>query len=139
MVFILGDKTYYLRAELSLQIESRARVSSHVAERREKVGIDGAESSVVSAAHQILFSNDCSLYCFFITAFSKRPMIRNAKTIRECIRDVTSDIRPVSGSAQFWCGSGSGSADPCLCLMDPDPDSSIFIIDLQDANKKRIF
>jgi hypothetical protein len=36
-----------------------------------------------------------------------------------------------------------GSADPCLCLMDPDsdldpdadPDPSIFIIDLQDANK----
>jgi hypothetical protein len=46
----------------------------------------------------------------------------------------------------FWCGSGS--ADPCLWLMDPDPDSdpdpdadpdpSIFIIDLQDANKKLI-
>jgi hypothetical protein len=31
-------------------------------------------------------------------------------------------------------GSGSRSADPCLWLMDPDP--SIFIIDLQDANKK---
>jgi hypothetical protein len=38
----------------------------------------------------------------------------------------------------FWCGSGS--ADPCLLLMDPDPDAdpSIFIIDLQDANKKLI-
>jgi hypothetical protein len=36
------------------------------------------------------------------------------------------------GSMTFWCGSGS--ADPCLCLMDPDP--SIFIIDLQDTNKK---
>jgi len=54
-----------------------------------------------------------------------------------------------SGSMQFWCGSGSGSwsADPCLWLMDPDsdpgpdadPDSFIFIIDLQDANKKRIY
>jgi hypothetical protein len=27
-----------------------------------------------------------------------------------------------------------GSADPCLRLMDPDP--AIFVIDLQDANKK---
>ncbi len=35
----------------------------------------------------------------------------------------------------FWCGSGS--ADPCLWLMDPDP--AIFVIDLQDANKKQIF
>jgi hypothetical protein len=51
------------------------------------------------------------------------------------------------GSMTFWCGSGSGcgSADPCLRLMDPgpdsdpdvDPDPSIFIIDLQDANKKQ--
>jgi hypothetical protein len=34
----------------------------------------------------------------------------------------------------------SGSADPCLLLIDPDPDAdpSIFIIDLQDANKKLI-
>ncbi len=57
-------------------------------------------------------------------------------------------------SMTFWCGSGSG--DPCLWLMDPgsgsgepclwpmdpdpdtDPDPSIFIIDLQDANKKLI-
>jgi hypothetical protein len=30
----------------------------------------------------------------------------------------------------FWCGSGSGSADP---------DLAIFIIDLQDADKKLIF
>ncbi len=41
----------------------------------------------------------------------------------------------------FWCGSGS--ADPCLGQMDPDPDAdpdpSIFIIDLQDANKKLFF
>jgi hypothetical protein len=35
----------------------------------------------------------------------------------------------------FWCGSGSGSAGfMTLCKMDPDPD--IFIIDIQDANKK---
>ncbi len=32
----------------------------------------------------------------------------------------------------FWCGSGS--VDPCLWLIDPN----IFIIDLQDANKKQI-
>jgi hypothetical protein len=33
---------------------------------------------------------------------------------------------------KYW--RGSGSADPCLGLMDPDP--AIFVIDLQDANKK---
>jgi hypothetical protein len=49
---------------------------------------------------------------------------------------------PLTGSVAdhyeilVWSGSGSGSGDPCLCLM--DPDSSIFIIDLQDANKKLI-
>ncbi len=65
------------------------------------------------------------------------------------------------GSVIFWYGSGSadpylwpvfrihniwfgsGSADPCFCLIDPDsdpdPDPTIFVIDLQDANKKRIF
>ncbi len=34
----------------------------------------------------------------------------------------------------------SRSADPCLWLMDPesDPDPVIFVIDLQDANKKLI-
>ncbi len=45
------------------------------------------------------------------------------------------------GSMTFWCGSGSGSADPCLWLLnpDPDPDPAIFVIDLQDANKKIFF
>jgi hypothetical protein len=40
----------------------------------------------------------------------------------------------------FWYESGSGSADPFLCLMEPDPhpDPAIFVIDLQDANKKLI-
>jgi hypothetical protein len=39
----------------------------------------------------------------------------------------------------FWCGSesGSGAADPRLWLIDPDQDLSIFILDLQDANKKQ--
>jgi hypothetical protein len=38
-------------------------------------------------------------------------------------------------------GSGSGTTDQCHLLMDPDadPDPSVFIIDLQDANKKQIF
>jgi hypothetical protein len=40
------------------------------------------------------------------------------------------------GSMIDWYGSGSGSADPCLYLIDPDP--AIFVIDLQDANKKLI-
>ncbi len=39
------------------------------------------------------------------------------------------------GSMAFCCGSGS--AVPCLWLMDPDP--FIFVINLQDANKKQIF
>ncbi len=44
------------------------------------------------------------------------------------------------GSMTFWCGSGSGSgsADPCLWLIDPDSDPAIFVIDLQDTNKKLI-
>jgi hypothetical protein len=37
-----------------------------------------------------------------------------------------------------WCGSGSGSADLCLWLMDPDPDPVIFVINLQDSNRKLI-
>ncbi len=56
-------------------------------------------------------------------------------------RWVFKGLAQCSGSITFWCGSGS--AYPCLWLMDPDPDAdpdpSIFIIDLQDANKKRIF
>ncbi len=32
-----------------------------------------------------------------------------------------------------------GSADPCLWLMNPDPVPAIFVIDLQDGNKKTIF
>jgi hypothetical protein len=42
------------------------------------------------------------------------------------------------GSMAFWCGSWSG--DPCLWLIDSDanPDPAIFVIDLQDANKKLI-
>jgi hypothetical protein len=41
-------------------------------------------------------------------------------------------LQQCSGSMTFWCGTGS--ADP-----DSDPDPSIFITDLQDANKKLIF
>ncbi len=47
-------------------------------------------------------------------------------------------IKQCCVSITFWCGSGSGSADPCLSPMDPDPDPAIFVIDLQDANKKLI-
>jgi hypothetical protein len=41
-------------------------------------------------------------------------------------------IEQCCGSMTFWCGSRS--ADPCLWL---DPD--IFVINLQDANKKLVF
>ncbi len=40
-------------------------------------------------------------------------------------------------SLSYW--YGSGSADPCLWLMNPDPVPAIFVIDLQDGNKKLIF
>ncbi len=46
-------------------------------------------------------------------------------------------ILPVLRIHDILVGSGSGSADPCLWLMDPDP--AVFVIDLQDANKKLIF
>ncbi len=42
----------------------------------------------------------------------------------------------------FWCGLGSRSADPCLCLWQIrilDPDLAIYVIELQDANKKQNF
>ncbi len=44
-------------------------------------------------------------------------------------------VNQVCGAMTFWFGSGSGSGDPCLWLMDPDP--AIFVIELQDANKKK--
>ncbi len=104
MFLNFGDKIYYLRAQLSLQIESRARVSSHVAQRREKVGIDRAQSRVVSAAQQVLFSLLCALYKFFITAFFlNAPMISNAKTIRECIRDLKCDTKRWDSIKRFFC------------------------------------
>ncbi len=61
--------------------------------------------------------------------------LRNSKSRNQC-----------SGSITFWRGSGSGAADPCLWLMDPDSDPvpdadqdpAIFVIYLQDANKKLI-
>jgi hypothetical protein len=36
----------------------------------------------------------------------------------------------------FWGGSGSADFMPLTTVMDPDPDPAIFVIDLQDANKK---
>ncbi len=77
--------------------------------------------------------------------------------IAEHYQQVQLRSRQCCGSMTFRCGSGS--ADPCFWLMDPwhlgvdpysdsdpdadldpdaDPDPSIFIIDLQDANKKLI-
>ncbi len=45
------------------------------------------------------------------------------------------------GSMTFW--GGSGSTDSCLWPMDPDPnadpDPAIFVIDLQDSNKNKVF
>ncbi len=52
------------------------------------------------------------------------------------ILNTFSTVKQCSGSMTFWCGSGSGSADPCLWLMDPAP--AIFVMDLQEANKKPI-
>jgi hypothetical protein len=46
--------------------------------------------------------------------------------------NATLPVRQYCGSVTFWCESGS--ADSCLCLMYPDP--AIFVINLQDANKK---
>ncbi len=55
------------------------------------------------------------------------------------IHDISVWIRIwIRGSMPLTNGSGSGSADPCLWIMDPDPDSAIFVIDLQDGNKKKI-
>ncbi len=48
---------------------------------------------------------------------------------------------PVLRIRDIW--SGSRSADPCLWLMDFDQDLAqgpvIFVIDLQEANKKQFF
>ncbi len=38
----------------------------------------------------------------------------------------------------FWCGSGSGSGSAAMPLTNADADPAIFVIDLQDANKKLI-
>ncbi len=55
-------------------------------------------------------------------------------------RDINSPLKiwitSVADPWYFW--YESGSADPCLWLMDPDSDPAIFIINLQDANKKVI-
>ncbi len=56
---------------------------------------------------------------------------------RPCSGDVAVLIGECCRSVTFW--FGSGSADPCLWQMDPAPDPAIFVIDLQDANKKLFF
>ncbi len=59
------------------------------------------------------------LYIFCWGGAGGRIRIRNTAT-KYC-----------SGSIHF-----DVDADPCICLVDPDP--AIFVIDLQDANKKLI-
>ena len=93
-------------------------------------------------------------YCF-VTSFGL--FIKKQKNILTKISFLLASWRSMTKIAGSGSGSGfgsrsisqrHGSADPdppqnvmdpqhCLLLMDPDP--SIFIIDLQDANKKLIF
>ena len=69
------------------------------------------------------------------TAFESSSGALMAETV--CVKFI-----PVTGTEVPFhqcCGSvtfsyGSGSANPCLWPMDPDP--AIFVLDLQDANKK---
>ncbi len=69
-----------------------------------------------------------------ISAMIQRRRARRANT-SACESFTRAPWSQCSGSMTFWCGSGSG--DPCLWLMDPDP--AVFVIDLQDANKKLFF
>jgi hypothetical protein len=66
---------------------------------------------------------DCCCCWAFGTAF-KQVYITLIITRKQCCR-----------SLKLW--GGSGSTDQCS--VHPDPDPAIFIIDLQDANKKQIF
>ncbi len=75
------------------------------------------------------------------TGRTRRSRVGHIGTVqRRLVRDryrsslTLFNIHQCCGSMTFWRGSGSGSADPCLWLLDPDP--SLFIIDIQEANKK---
>ncbi len=78
---------------------------------------------------EFFYEHICTLRCFSFLFFCSQitQYINNNKNccpFLQCCRSMT-----------FWCGSGSGG--PCLWPVDPDP--AIFVIDLQDANKKLIF
>ncbi len=83
---------------------------------------------------------------FTVTGFDPktRLCIKVIVQIKSLHAVLAESFMQCSGSMKFWCGSGSGSgsADSCLWLMDPDSDPdadpAIFVIDLQDANKKLI-
>ncbi len=75
------------------------------------------------------------LVCIWSSLFLSMSTVRWALVL--CVSvvfDFVYACNQCCGSMTFWCVSGS--ADPCLWIMDPDP--AIFVIDLQDANKKRI-
>jgi hypothetical protein len=59
-------------------------------------------------------------------------MLENLVTVLIVLSGTSSNFSQCCGTVTFW--YGSGSTDPCLGLVDPDP--AIFVIDLQDANKK---
>ncbi len=86
-----------------------------------------------------LLQNCCNYWPTF------KSIARGAFTTPVRVYKTDYSLKQCWGSMTFWCGSGS--VDSCLWLMDPDsdpdtdadPDPSIFIIDLQDANKKLMF
>ena len=80
--------------------------------------------------------NHLSGWCSSVFPASKRKYIKQWLTHK--YRNSTGIPLPdkqCCGSMTFWCGSGSG--DPCIWLMDPDP--CIFINDIQDGCKNKIF
>jgi hypothetical protein len=83
-----------------------------------------AASSQAKADHFAKTFNVPKVTESFVVCCSYLVRLMHTSTFIECCRFMI-----------FWCGSGS--VDPCL-LMDPDanPDPAIFVIDLQDGNKK---
>ncbi len=72
-------------------------------------------------------------------AVARQPSLPQVPIVPGTVTEYLVSDHQRCGSMTFW--YGSGSVDPCLWRMDPDsdPDPSIFVIDLQDANKKLIF
>ncbi len=58
--------------------------------------------------------------------------------IKKFVRQISQDSLGIIKKFMKCSWYGSGSADPCLWLMDPDPDPAMFVIDIQDGNKKLI-